>query len=475
MSVVQWAEVIDAAADAVVIIGPDRTVRFANRAVTDLLGYDVQALIGERYDVLVPEAVRERHQGHHGQYLAAPTARSMGRSVPLRARRADGSQIDVDIALVPLAGDERLVAAFVRDISHITTLIDRMGATNSLFQSALAGAERDELERIAVDLARRVIGAPTSWLGRVDGGSVSVEIVAGDDRDAWSGRRIVVDPPLEPGSPVVIDGCDVDGATGSVLLMPLPTDGGLSVLGVHRPDKSGFGDRHLDVGRSFADTCAVVFELVELRSRMVDLTMMADHDRIARDLHDSAIQRLFVTTMRLESLLPSTTGPALDRIAEAVDELDGVMRDVRAAIFDLRRPSLGRSGLRGIVADEVDRFSDTLGFVPSLRFDGPVDGAVSEAVRSAVPLVVREALANVARHAHARRAQVSVVLDGHEVVVTVSDDGVGLPSEVPTGGGIDNLTERADALGGSCRVVASQLGGVSVQWRVPRRATAGDR
>ncbi len=470
--VVQWSEVIDGAADAIVIVGPDRRIRYANQAVANVLGHDATALVGERYDVLVPEADREVHEDHHRRYVEAPTARRMGTRVPLRARRADGTDVDVDIALVPLGGDEPMVAAFIRDISHVTALVDRISATSTMFRSALAGADRAELERIAVSLARRVIGAETCWLGRANNGGIRIDIVAGGDSAVWSERRILLDS-TPTSEPAILSADAVAEATGSVLMIGVGTDIGAAVLGAHRPSEvmaveHTFGRNDLEAAQSFAETCSIVFELVELRERMAELATIADHDRIARDLHDSAIQRLFVATMRLESVLPAASAPAGERIAETVEELDGVMRDIRAAIFDLRRPAFDQRGLRAVVAEEVDRFVDTLGFAPSLRFEGPVDEAIPEAVGAAVPLVVREALSNVARHARARRARVTVEIDGDDAVVTVSDDGTGLPSMLPSGGGIDNLVARARSFGGDCRVSDGELGGVTVRWHVPR-------
>ncbi|MFE0515658.1 sensor histidine kinase, partial [Streptomyces sp. NPDC058964] len=193
-----------------------------------------------------------------------------------------------------------------------------------------------------------------------------------------------------------------------------------------------------------------------------------DRDRIARDLHDLAIQRLFATGMTLQSAGRFIEHPeASERVRRAVDDLDETVKIIRSTIFGLRaREGSGDSGLRARIVRAVGEAAPVLGFTPSVRMEGLVDTGVPREVADHVVAVLSEALANTARHAHADRAEVVLTTDGHEVSLTVSDNGVG----VPPGGrrsGLRNMTERAEKSGGRFEVSSPAGGGARLTWRVP--------
>ena len=195
----------------------------------------------------------------------------------------------------------------------------------------------------------------------------------------------------------------------------------------------------------------------------------ADRERIARDLHDTVIQRLFASGLQLQAVMARVEPDVRDRIDGVVDGLDETIRELRTAIFALQASNAhGESGLRGELLDLVNEASEALGFHPRLQFDGPIESIGSPERDHVVP-VVREALANVARHARARSVRVIVEVSDR-VLVSVIDDGVGVPGEVLGGQGLRNLAERAAQVGGTLEVVARSEGGTRVLWQAPLSA-----
>ncbi|MFC6599237.1 GAF domain-containing protein [Kitasatospora paranensis] len=218
----------------------------------------------------------------------------------------------------------------------------------------------------------------------------------------------------------------------------------------------------------FAAQAAVAMELAERRRDAEQLLLLQERDRIARDLHDLAIQRLFATGMTLQGATRFIDHPeAADRVLRAIDDLDETAKTIRATIFGLRAREAGpqAKGLRARAVEAVERAAEALGFSPGLRMTGLLDVAVPIEVADEVVAVIQEGLSNTARHAQAGRAEVTLDA-GAELVVTVTDDGVGLP----TGGrrsGLANLGERAAALGGSFDAGRLPHGGTRLVWRVP--------
>jgi signal transduction histidine kinase len=212
----------------------------------------------------------------------------------------------------------------------------------------------------------------------------------------------------------------------------------------------------------------VALELAERRSDAQRLGVLEDRDRIARDLHDLVIQRLFATGMALEGAVRLVDNPEVaGRIVRAVDSLDETIKDIRSAIFALhsREQGIGAPMLRARILTEVQSSADMLGFLPILRMEGLLDTRVPDAHSEQLLAALREALSNVARHAGAGKVEVSVAVNG-DVVLLVIDDGVGLPAE-RVESGLRNLADRAADLGGSLRLEAGADGGTRVRWCVP--------
>ncbi|WP_030748755.1 GAF domain-containing sensor histidine kinase [Streptomyces griseus] len=221
----------------------------------------------------------------------------------------------------------------------------------------------------------------------------------------------------------------------------------------------------------FAGQAALALELADRRRDAEQVTLLEDRDRIARDLHDLAIQRLFATGITLQSARRFIEHPeAVDRLTRAIDDLDATIKIIRSTIFGLREHDTPGTApkLRSRVVTAVDAGAAALGFTPALRMEGLLDTDVPADIADDVVAVIGEALTNVARHARAHRAEVAVLADDGILEVTVGDDGVGLPPD-RTDRGLRNLAERAERLGGSLAVHSppEPAGGTRLTWRVP--------
>ena len=225
-------------------------------------------------------------------------------------------------------------------------------------------------------------------------------------------------------------------------------------------------DEELAVG--LAAAAGVAIENARLLARARELDIAQERERIARDLHDTVIQRLFATGLSLQSAARlSTTPEVVERIQRSIDELDLTVRDVRSSIFELNPPASSSRGLRRQLLSVGDEFFDALGYSPMFRFEGPVDNAIPDALALHVIAVVREGLANIAKHANSPTAEVRVTVAQGEVIVELADSGRGLGERSSGGYGLVNLTTRAGELGGTFEVNDNPGGGTQVRWRAP--------
>lgn len=238
-------------------------------------------------------------------------------------------------------------------------------------------------------------------------------------------------------------------------------------------EKEGGGDFTADDEElvvALAAAAAVAVENARLHARVRELAVVEDRERIARDLHDTVIQRLFATGMALQATgrLAADRPDLADRLDRSVEDLDVTIREIRSSIFALQEPQRGGGGLRGDAAALSRDAAASLGFQPRVRFDGPVDAAVSEGIADHLLATLREALANVARHAQATRVDVHVEA-GDDLLLRVADDGVGISERPgPSGQGLKNMAARADALGGTLELHDGFDGrGTELVWRVP--------
>jgi len=229
-------------------------------------------------------------------------------------------------------------------------------------------------------------------------------------------------------------------------------------------------DEELVIG--LAHAAGVAIENARLHDRVRELALLQDRERIARDLHDTVIQRLFATGLSLQGLsrLAKDTEVA-DRIQQAVDDLDDTIRDIRGAIFALQAHERGEQSLRVMVLALASEAIPALGFEPRVHFDGPVDSAIRGELSEHLLATLRELLSNVTKHARATAVDIYLRV-GVDVSLSVVDNGVGISSERKGGHGLRNLRQRARSLGGKLTVEPVEERGTVATWRVPRSVPA---
>ncbi len=251
---------------------------------------------------------------------------------------------------------------------------------------------------------------------------------------------------------------------GPAVVVPLRTAGGV-LLAAKERGTTGFGPDQAPLLASFAAQAAVALELAEKQRAQRLLDVLADRDRIAQDLHDHVIQRLYATGMSLQAALRRVEDDEVrGRVHRAVEQLDQTVREIRTSIFDLQAVD-GASSLRRRLLDIVAEVAAGAGVSPAVRMSGAIDTLVPADVGEHAAAVLREALSNAVRHAGASAILVEVTA-GDDLSVLVRDDGVGLG---PTGrrSGLANLAQRAAKCQGSCEVGPGPDGGTTLTWRVP--------
>jgi signal transduction histidine kinase len=241
------------------------------------------------------------------------------------------------------------------------------------------------------------------------------------------------------------------------------------LVALRREDRAGFEPGEVPLLTSFADQATLALELGEKNRTQRQLDVFADRDRIARDLHDQVIQRLFATGLQLQSTLRRSADPAVRRrIQQSVEELDETIGQIRSAIFDLHTAGEGANGgLRRRLLDTAAEAAAGSGLSPSVRLAGAVDTLVSPEVGVHALAVVREAVSNAVRHGGATAITVSVEA-GDDLLIDVADNGIGIDTTAARSG-LRNLQERAQECGGELAVHREPQGGTRLSWRVPVR------
>ncbi|MFB7240998.1 histidine kinase [Streptomyces populi] len=342
--------------------------------------------------------------------------------------------------------------ATVRELSDadlVTLALPLTGTTDLVIESA-EGHDADQVRGLTLP----------------DGTSLAAKVYA-------SGERIVSpslsqDPRTGTGSASVLD-------LGPAFVIPLGTQervrGVLQVA--NRQGGPAFPDATIDMIAGFAGHAALALEIAEHRRDAEQLLVLNDRDRIARDLHDLAIQRLFAGGLSLQSVLNRLADrpEVAERVQRVVDDLDDTIKVVRSTIYALRESdrSDATAGLRARLVTEVGRAAETLGFTPALRMSGLLDTDVSDEQREHVLAVLREALSNAARHARATAVEVTAEATADTLRLRVADNGRGIGPDVTRRSGLGNIGTRAEHLGGSCALTANEPSGTVLEWTVPLR------
>jgi signal transduction histidine kinase len=358
-------------------------------------------------------------------------------------------------------------------------------ALSEVAAELVAGTARDDVLQLLAGRARELVRGDLAAISlQSPDGQLHATIADGEGAEGLLGEvfspdHSIAGEVLRTGERVLVDDVGSDPRVaqqhlrkgfGPALFVPLTDEGGaygaLSVI--RRAGRSRFTAADVDLLSSFAAQANVVLELDSRRAQLHRLTLLEDQERIARDLHDSAIQRIFAASLMLTGAASQVgAGPLRERIEQAVDELDTATRLIRGVIFDISsRSSASEPALRRRVLEVAGDAARPLGFSPHVTFDGPVDTVPSnEQVRQLVH-TLREALSNVARHASASQVDIRVAATGADLALTVLDDGSGFSPE-RLGNGVDNMRTRAESLGGTFDIGSGSSGGTELRWQVP--------
>jgi two-component system, NarL family, sensor histidine kinase DevS len=365
----------------------------------------------------------------------------------------------------------------------------RLTASGELTRRLLSGADPTDVLDSCTVMVRELSGADLVTLAVPVGGTGNLVIEAADGIDAArvrglslpagtslaakvfdSGETIVSaslsqDPRSGSGSGAVLD-------LGPAFLIPLGTPERVRgvLLVANRRAGPVFSEAAIEMITGFADQAALALEIAEHRREAEQLLILNDRDRIARDLHDLAIQRLFASGLSLQSVLNhlSDQPETAERVKRVVDDLDDTIKIVRSTIYALReRERSGNTGLRARLVTEVSQAAEPLGFTPALRMSGLLDTNVPDGHRDELLAVLREALSNVARHAHATAVEVTAELVDGALRLRVADNGRGVDPGVARRSGLANMRTRAEALGGTFALAPRRPAGTLLEWTVP--------
>ncbi|MFD7680668.1 GAF domain-containing sensor histidine kinase [Streptomyces sp. NPDC060187] len=411
----------------------------------------------------------------------------------LAEKRGGGAFGDDDLNMVRVLATEAGIAIGNARLYEAAKQRERwIDGSVAVTTALLAGGDAEDALQVVAEQARRLSGSAAGivLLPAEDGG---LEIVAVASEHPSKALGVVVPPEsqvvaeLREGEPVFVEDAatdprmltDLASAYGPAMLLPLQS-GGRVVGALVTPRGRGerpFSESERTLATQFASQAALALMMAEAQRDRERLAVYEDRDRIARDLHDLVIQRLFATGLMLESAQRRSNVPEVQRgVGKAVDELDITIQEIRTAIFALQQgPAEVPSGLRTRVLREINMAAVPLGFKPGHRFVGAVDTVVGELTGKNLIAALREALSNAFRHAGASRIDVTVdanvvLPDGRPAVrLSVADDGVGIP-EGGRRSGLRNLKRRAESLGGASWYgpgLGENGGGTTVVWQVP--------
>lgn len=414
--------------------------------------------------------------------------------VPIRVRgeiygnlyltnRADGTFTDEDEELVLALASTAAIAIDNARRFEESRRMQRLSSALAEITSALLAPDAGGVfgvlaERVAslvdADLVCIVIPDPLTDRFRIDTarGTGAVSLEGADVPDANS----VVARAMDSGDVVASDGPagalsnDPHLARGSTVAVPLilaGTSAGALCVTRHA-NGPRFSPEDLATLAEFAAQAGLALALGQARTDRQRLDLVEDRARIARDLHDNVIQRLFGTGLGLQALAATIPAHAATITAQ-VAEIDAAIADFRTAIFTLQ--SSDPASVRHRLLDVANELTPLFDNSPRITFTGPIDLLVTGALAEDVVAVVRESLSNVARHARATNTEVTVSATASHITIVVDDDGIGMPAQPTRISGTANLARRARTHGGECAIEARSAGGTRMLWRVPLEPT----
>ena len=392
--------------------------------------------------------------------LAATAAAVIENGRLYEAARARGEWLHASAAITTrllsadLDGVEplRLVAEHGRDVAQADLVTVLLPEPSGLRVAIAVGEVADELHGLRVPVEG-------SLAGHVFTSRTSIKIAGPDEQP---GARSVVTEGMDAGPTLVVP-----------LLGTHSVDGVL--MAVRRRGRPAFTTEALEMATGFANQASVALELARARAARHRAELLDERERIAADLHDHVIQRLFASGLSLQALAATVgPGPAADRILGTVADLDTTITQIRTAIFQLQQvPHAVPHGLRARLLDVVADVTPALGFEPAVRFAGLIDTLPDDASHDLLA-VLREALTNTARHAHASAVEVAIIATAQRLTLEVRDDGVGI-GDTDRRSGLAHLQHRAERHGGTLDLGPPGAGrgypaGTRLTWSIPLRA-----
>jgi len=363
-----------------------------------------------------------------------------------------------------------------------------LDAMREVATALLAGTGPRETLGIVAHRARQIVDGDIAMIALPDASdeTMIVEVVEGEGTLDLLGARFschgsVAGDVLADAKTIVLTDASQDprveepqvrrGTVGPAVFVPLANQGvPFGTLSIGRvKGAQPFTPAAVELVEQFAAQASVVLEHERAREQAQRLHLLEDQERIARDLHDTVIQRLFASGLSLQGATRLIeNAEARRRVEAAVEDLDVTVRHIRTVIFDVARPATSaQQSTRARVLEVTREAARALGFEPSVAFDGPVDAAIPGDVQEELIASLREALSNVARHADATRVDVQLAVDD-AVVLRVRDNGVGIDDGALSDGGkgLPNLRSRAERLHGSLTLGRVDRGGTLLEWRV---------
>ncbi|MFA3899633.1 sensor histidine kinase [Rhodococcus qingshengii] len=359
-------------------------------------------------------------------------------------------------------------------------------ATGEVTTALLAGADTRGVLQLIADKSLSLTSSDCAFLAvpadpeltAVETAELVVSVASGPDSEALVGHGIPMDfstsgAVYRKKLPIMTESLEFDPGFGEghdygpAIVLPLrdgqEVRGVLAVLKLRGTEQ--YGTDQVASMSAFADQGAVALRLADNQRRMRELDILADRDRIARDLHDHVIQRIFAVGLSVQGTLQLARAPEIhQRLSGTIDDLQDIIQDIRRAIFDLHATEDGAPSLRSRLNQVVAETSADTDLRVTVQIKGPLS-VVDPTLGEQAEAVVREALSNVVRHAHASTAAIVIDVDD-SLTVTIKDDGIGLPSGAHRRG-LKNLCERAFALGGTFDAQSSAGGGTTLVWSVP--------
>jgi PAS domain S-box-containing protein len=463
---------LDAMPDALLIVTPDSVIEVANAPTQRMFGYAPGELIGQSIHLLVPERFRAVHLTEVQTFLDRPRSRPMGAGKALFGRRKDGSEFPVAISLSPLrSGPSTPVVAAVRDMTQAKDADDVRRKSEQLFRGLLESAP-DAL--VVVDERGRiqVVNSRTEQLfgyTRPELMSMSVdELVPQSLRSTHGGHRgkYFRDPTARPmGQGLELMGRRRDGTEFPVdiSLSPMPTDEGMLVIAAVRDitDRK-VAERRLAQTQEIADRRKLVAHLVQAQEE--------ERRKIAADIHDDSIQAMTAASLRLQQLRKHVTGEQQQALIARLDEAirESITR-LRRLMFDLRPPTLDRTGLGPALRELLDRMRAETDMDYTLEDKLATEPAPD--LRIELYRITQEALVNVRKHAKASHLKVDLqrIERGYHIRVTDDGGGFDVASTVGQPGhlGLVAMRERATIAGGWLTVESRKGHGTAVDFWLP--------